>query len=64
MRQRILGLAELFTHYSIGMLRWRREYLPSEPHQELIPFVALFRPLERRHLQWEIAWDEDDFPQP
>ncbi len=47
-----------------AMLLWRDHYLPSEPHQELIPWVAWFRQVQARHPEWEVAWPEEEHLHP
>ena len=47
-----------------AMLLWREHYLPSEPHQELIPWVAWFRQVQARHPEWEVAWPEEEHLHP
>lgn len=43
------------------IFRWtKNNALPSEPHQELMPWCGWFRPVQNRHLAWEIAWPEVD----
>lgn len=50
-----------FLAYANGLLKWRTEYIPSEPHQELIPWTQLFRPLAVTNWAWVNAWPEDDY---
>lgn len=53
-------MRKVFNEYQRQMLRWTVEFIPAEPHQELLPWVNLFRPVQHRHLAWEIAWPEID----
>lgn len=48
-----------FKYVSRGMLQWRNWYVPSEPHLELIPWMVLFRPLERTMWHMIKAYPED-----
>ena len=49
----------IVDHYSRGMLVWRNHRTPNEPHQELIPWMGLFRPLDRTLWHLFIAYPED-----
>lgn len=50
-----------FHYYSKGMLQWRNWFVPAEPHLELIPWLALFRPLERTMWHMIKSYPEDAY---
>ncbi|MFA5041026.1 MAG: hypothetical protein WC464_05285 [Bdellovibrionales bacterium] len=43
---------------------WSEHWVPSEPHQELMPWVGWFRPVSARNWLWEWAWPEEDWMHP
>jgi|GEM_PF-2862496 hypothetical protein len=45
-------------------LLWTEHWIPSEPHQELIPWVAWFRPIQARNYVWEYTWPEEEYLHP
>jgi hypothetical protein len=47
-----------------AMLLWADHWVPSEPHEELIPWVAWFRPISARNYVWEYTWPEEEYLHP
>lgn len=47
-----------------AMLLWTEHWIPSEPHEELIPWVAWFRPISARNYVWEYTWPEEEYLHP
>ncbi len=47
-----------------AMLLWTEHWIPSEPHEELIPWVAWFRPIAARNYVWEYTWPEEEYLHP
>lgn len=43
------------------ILFWTKDAIPSEPHEELIPWVGLLRPLTNTNWTWVHAWPEEDW---
>ena len=38
---------------------WTSHAVPAEPHQERVPFVMLFRPLQVRNFNWIEAYGDE-----
>jgi hypothetical protein len=47
-----------------AMFLWTEHWIPSEPHEELIPWVAWFRPISARNYVWEYTWPEEEYLHP
>ncbi|MDR3424228.1 MAG: hypothetical protein P4M13_03995 [Alphaproteobacteria bacterium] len=47
-----------------AMLMWVEHWVPSEPHQELIPWVGLLRPVSARNWLWLYSWPEEEHLHP
>jgi hypothetical protein len=39
-------------------------YAIGNPHQELVPWCGWLRPVQARHLDWLIAWPEEEHLHP
>jgi hypothetical protein len=67
MMKRGVGAMEAMRQlYSMAkaMLLWREHWIPSEPHEELIPWVAWFRPISARNYVWLYTWPEEEYLHP
>ncbi len=42
----------------------RRNCAPSEPHQELIIWIGVLRPVMARNLVWLQTWPDEDYLHP
>ena len=42
----------------------RRNCSPSEPHQELIIWIGVLRPVMARNLVWLQTWPDEDYLHP
>jgi hypothetical protein len=56
-------VAQEFTEAKVITL-WSEHWIPSEPHQELIPWVGWFRPVSSRNWLWECTWPEEAWLHP
>jgi hypothetical protein len=43
---------------------WSEHWIPSEPHQELMPWVGWFRTVSARNALWEYTWPEEEWLHP
>ena len=57
------AIAQMYGAAKAAMM-WTEHWIPSEPHQELIPWVAWFRPISARNYVWEYTWPEEEYLHP
>lgn len=60
----LLSFGILFEKAAKIITMWTEHWTPSEPHQELIPWVGWFRPVAARNWLWEYAWPEEEYLHP
>ncbi|MFA4995012.1 MAG: hypothetical protein WC521_06895 [Bdellovibrionales bacterium] len=66
MHRGTMALAAIVEMYGMAKasLMWSEHWIPSEPHQELIPWVGLFRTVAARNPLWVYTWPEEEYLHP
>ena len=64
MQRAINGMAALLQMSHDAAELWTEHWVPSSPHQELIPWCAWFREIAARRPAWEVLYPDEEYLHP
>ena len=64
MQRALDGMAALQKYSQDARKLWQEHWVPSSPHQELIPWCGWLRAIAARRITWMIAYPEEEYLHP